>query len=357
MAEEKDQAQKTELPTQKRLDDARKKGEVARAPEVKHAAMFAGACVTVSVLLTLAAGNLAPAMRRLLGEAHGFDLSGGGALELMRALTGDLALGLAPAFAALTLAAMVGGLASGRPALAWKRVKPELSKISPLKGVKRLFGPQGLAEFIKTNLKFLIVAAAAVVAVWPSLPRLEHIAGGTAEEIAALTLSLTVRMLLAVTALVIVMALADFAWQRRSFTKRMMMTRQEVKDEQKDTEGSPETRARLQRLRQEKASRRMMAEVPGAAVVIMNPVHFAVALSYRHGETAVPACVAKGTDAVALRIRAVAEEAGVPVVENPPLARALHAGVEIGDPIPADHYQAVANVISFVLGLNDKAAR
>ncbi|MEM8826262.1 MAG: EscU/YscU/HrcU family type III secretion system export apparatus switch protein, partial [Pseudomonadota bacterium] len=251
----------------------------------------------------------------------------------------------------LTIAAILGGVASGRPTLAWSRVKPDWSKLSPLKGMKRLFGANGLVEFLKVLAKFAIVAVAAVVAVWPEAGRLEAAVGGDAGDMTRLLMALTVRMLLTITALVMLMAIADVLWQRHAFTKKMMMTRQEVKDEQKDTEGAPEIRARLAMLRRERASHRMMAAVPDAAVVIMNPTHFAVALAYEHGEAAVPVCTAKGMDAVALRIRALAEDHDVPVMENPPLARALHASVEVGEPIPADHYKAVADVISFVLKL------
>ncbi len=354
MAEEKDQSQKTELPTQKRLDDAHKKGDSARAQEMRHAAMFGGASLVAAVLLGLGASYMMPMMELLLGDAQSFDLSPGGAHRLTTGLFGSLAIILAPVFAALMVAAVLGGLMSGRPTLAWKRIKPDVSKLSPMKGLKRLFGMQGLVEFLKTAAKFVIVTIAAIVAVWPEAGRLEASLAGDAAELTGLVMGLTVRMLLTITVLVIVMAAADFAWQRHAFTKKMMMTRQEVKDEQKDTEGSPEIRARLRAMRMEKAAQRMMAAVPNAAVVIMNPTHFAVALAYEHGEASVPICSAKGTDDIALRIRALAEESGVPVIENPPLARALHASIDIGEPVPESHYQAVATVISYVLGLAKK---
>ncbi|MGB3721683.1 MAG: EscU/YscU/HrcU family type III secretion system export apparatus switch protein [Pacificimonas sp.] len=355
MSDDKHQSQKTELPTQKRLDDAHRKGDSARAQEMRHAAMFGGASLVAAILLGLGASALMPMMQLLLGDAQDFDLSPGGAHRLTTGLFGSLAVILAPIFGALVVAAILGGLLSGRPTLAWKRVKPDWSKLSPAKGLKRLFGMQGLVEFLKTAAKFVIVTIAAIVAVWPEAGRLEASLAGDAGELTGLVTGLTVRMLLTITALVIVMAAADFAWQRHAFTKKMMMTRQEVKDEQKDTEGSPEVRARLRAQRMEKASQRMMAAIPDAAVVIMNPTHFAVALAYEHGDVSIPVCSAKGTDELALRIRASAEEHGVPVVENPPLARALHAGIDIGEPIPERHYQAVATVISYVLNLAKKS--
>lgn len=355
MAEEqKDQSQKTELPTQKRLQEARKKGEVARYQEVRHAAMFGGAAISAALLVGFTAAAMGPLVERLWGAAHDIDLSPTGAEVLTRAVLIETGLALAPIMGALMGAAILGGALSGRPTLSWNRVKPKWSKLSPLAGLKRQFGPQGLAEFVKTIAKFVIVAAAGVFAVWPEAGRLEGVVGGGAEEMSGLVGALAIRMLLIITSLVIAMAILDILWQRHRFQRRMMMTRQELKDEQKDTEGSPETRARLRNIRLDRASQRMIAAVPDAAVVIMNPTHFAVALSYEHGEDAVPACCAKGTDEVALRIRAVAEEHEVPVVENPPLARTLHAAVDIGDPVPTEHYKAVAEIISYVLRLGER---
>ena len=152
-------------------------------------------------------------------------------------------------------------------------------------------------------------------------------------------------------------AAADFMFQRQSFMKRNRMSRRELKDEMKQTEGDPMIRAKLRQIRQERARRRMMNAVPDATVIITNPTHFAVALKYEQGETAAPVCVAKGVDAVALRIRALAEEHSVPIVEDPPLARALHASVDIDETIPQEHYTAVAKVIGYVLSISRKGAR
>jgi flagellar biosynthesis protein FlhB len=352
-----DQGQKTELPTQKRLDDARAKGNVARFQETKHAAMFAGAAIAMASTLGLMAADALPMLTVLLGDAQAFELSPGGAHEMASGVMGTLAKLLLPTLALLMAAAVVGGLASGRPTLAWERLKPKWSKLSPIAGLKRLLGMQGFVEFLKTIAKFAIVCGAAAWVVWPETERLEALIDGDAAMLATHSGAIIFELLVAVTAVVIALAVLDVLYSRFAFEKQMMMSRQEVREEHRQTEGSPEVRARIRELRQAKARQRMMAAVPTASVVIMNPTHFAVALKYEHGADAVPKCVAKGVDAVALRIRDVARESGVAVVENPPLARALHASVEVDEPVPFEHYAAVAEVIGYVMRLGKTVSR
>jgi flagellar biosynthetic protein FlhB len=237
------------------------------------------------------------------------------------------------------------------PTIAWERLRPKWSKLSPMAGMKRLFGMQGIVEFVKTIAKFAIVAAAGVYVVWPEANRLEILMSGDVDMMVKLIGFLVFRLLLTVTVIVMLLALVDILYQRAAYDKKMRMSRQEVKEEHRQTEGSPEIRARIRQLRMAKANQRMMAAVPTATVVLMNPTHYAVALRYEHGVDAVPKCVAKGVDAVALRIRDVAKANGVAVVENPPLARTLFATVDIDEPVPFEHYAAVAEVIGYVMRL------
>lgn len=175
-------------------------------------------------------------------------------------------------------------------------------------------------------------------------------AGAVMEDMSRLLFKVMMASLSALAAI----AGADYFWQRMRFLSRNRMSKQEIKEEYRQNEGDPTIKAKIRQLRHERARKRMMAAVPGATVVIMNPTHFAVALKYESGKTAAPVCVAKGVDALALRIRAVAEENDVPVVENAPLARALHAAIEIDDPVPAEHFKAVAQVIGYVMRLQGK---
>ncbi len=356
MADDKDQSQKTEQPTERKLEEARKRGEVARAGEMRHASMFGGALIVTALMAGSFGATLLPLFTGLLGDAEHFRVdSSGDALHFAGGLAVRLGLAMAPVLAVLLIAALAGGLASGRPTLTWEHVRPKWSKLSPGAGFKRLFGSQGLVEFLKTMAKFSIVACIGVAIVLPNALRLEAVMTSGPEGILAMIGSLAVKLLLAITALVMVLAALDALWQRFSFMRRMQMSRQDIKDELKQSEGSPEIKAKLRANRMALARRRMMAAVPEATVVIMNPTHYAVALKYEHGAMAAPTCVAKGVDAVALRIRDVARTHGVVVLENPPLARALYASVEIDDPVPAEHYAAVAEVIGYVMRLSSGA--
>jgi flagellar biosynthetic protein FlhB len=262
-----------------------------------------------------------------------------------------LAIALALPMLALIAAAIVGGVIQHRPVLAASKLKPEWSRISPLAGLKRLGSIQGLVEYAKSLVKILVVAVVLTRVLWPENARLESLVSLDPAALLGLTQHLAIKLFVATLIVMSIVAGADFAWQRFQLIKRLRMSRQELRDEMKQSDGDPMIKAKIRQLRNERARRRMMAAVPDATVIIANPTHFAVALRYDADAMAAPRCVAKGVDALALRIRAVAEDAGVPVVENPPLARALHATVEIDQDIPPEHYRAVAQVIGYVMQL------
>jgi flagellar biosynthetic protein FlhB len=215
-----------------------------------------------------------------------------------------------------------------------------------------MFGMDGLANLGKGLLKIGIVGAAVWTQVWPERNALESVLGQSPADVAGDMSHLLFKVLMAALVALAVIAAADYFLQRFQFMQRNRMSKQEIKEEYRQSEGDPAVKAKIRQLRVERSRRRMIAAVPEATVVIMNPTHFAVALKYESGKMAAPVCVAKGVDAIALRIRAVAEDHDVPVVENAPLARALHASVEVDQPIPAEHYKAVAQVIGFVMRLN-----
>jgi flagellar biosynthetic protein FlhB len=351
---DQDDSQKTEDPTQKRLDDAFDKGDVPRSQEVKHAAMLAAGLGLLMFLAAGATAQLMPALIALLGNADQFpmdalsahDLAGGLAVEMGQALA--LPLGL------LLLAALAGGLIQGQPTWTLEKLKPKLANISPIQGFKRLFGAQGWVEFLKTIAKFLFVGAIALWVVWPQTPLIETSVLTEPATLIEQMMALVLDLFIAVVIAVVLLAILDFAWQRYSHRQRLRMSRQDLKDEYKQTEGDPYIKARIRQLRAERARKRMMAAVPTADVIITNPTHFAVALKYDHGRMAAPRLVAKGVDSLALRIRSVATEHDVPIVENPPLARTLYAAVDIDEDIPPEHYKAVAEVISYVLRLRGR---
>ena len=230
-------------------------------------------------------------------------------------------------------------------------LKPKLEKLSPISGFKRIFSLKSWVEFIKGIFKISLIGAAATVLLWPEAATVIKTVEIEMVGVMVILQSLTLKLLVGVAALVLVIALLDFLYQRFEHQKQLRMSRKDLQDEYKQTEGDPHIKARLKGLRAERARRRMMADVPNATVVITNPTHFAVALLYEAGEMAAPRAVAKGADLTALKIREIAEAHNVPIVENPPLARALYAAIDLGDDVPPEHYQAVAEVIGYVMRL------
>lgn len=348
---ETDQDQKTQAPTPKKLEDARRRGEVANAGEVRHAIMLTALYVAMGSIGVATAQNLLRLATRLWGGTDDIRIDPAGGQRFAITLAGELAGAIGPLMVLLFGMALLIGVAPGKPTIAWARLKPRFSKLNPVSGLTRIFGPQGLVEFGKTLAKCLAVGGVAAIVVWPQMRGLDRLVGAAPLEIAGAGAALVLVMLKPVLFLVATLAAVDFVYQHRAFLKKMRMTLQEVKDEHKDTDGDPKVKARQRQIGRQRARQRMMAAVPTASVIVTNPTHFAVALRYEHGSMRAPVVVAKGVDSLALKIREVAGAAKVPIVQNRPLARALYASAEIDRPIPVEHYAAVAEIISFVLKL------
>jgi len=265
-----------------------------------------------------------------------------------------IAMAVAPFFAVMIAAGVSGHMLQSRPSFSLDKIAPDFSKVSPLAGFKRLFGVEGWMNLVKGLAKIAVVGVAIWTQLWPERNGLEAILSQSTAAVAGDMTRLLFKVLMASLVSLGVIAGLDYFWQRMRFMARNRMSKQDVKEEYRQNEGDPTIKAKIRQLRHERARKRMMAAVPTASVVIMNPTHYAVALRYESGKMAAPVCVAKGIDALALRIRAVAEENDVPVVENPPLARALHAAIEIDDAVPPEHFKAVAQVIGYVMRLQGK---
>jgi flagellar biosynthetic protein FlhB len=257
----------------------------------------------------------------------------------------------------MVTAALAGHVLQSRPTFSAAKLVPDFSKLSLVAGFGRLFGLEGWLNLLKGLIKIVIVGLAVWTQLWPERGMLESIMSQTPAGVVGDMSHLLFKVLIAALASLFVIAALDYLLQYNRFMARNRMSKQEVKEEYRQNEGDPAIKAKVRQIRIERAKKRMMASVPTATVVIANPTHFAVALKYESGKTEAPVCVAKGVDALALRIRSVAEENDVPVVENPPLARALHASVEVDDAIPPEHYKAVAQVIGYVMRLNGQLAR
>jgi flagellar biosynthetic protein FlhB len=349
-----DKDQKTHDPTQKRIDDARKKGDVPTSSEVKHIAVFAGMLVVLGGMGVHAFARMGGMLVRLWGRADDYRFGDDGAQQLITGIVQELATIFAPLFGTLVLCALLGGALQGPFLISWSRVTPKWSKLSPAAGMKRMFSVRALIELGKTLAKFGIVAGVAVWVLWPHAAALDTLIGADPTDVGTAAAHLIVVLVKSVAIAVAVIAGADLLYQRRSWLAKMRMTLQEVKDEHKESDGNPKVKAKIRQIGMQRARQRMMSKVPEASVVIVNPTHYAIALKYDHGRMGAPVVVAKGLDAVALRIRDLAIESGVPIVENRPLARALYPMAELDRPIPPDHYAAVAEVISYVMKLTRK---
>ncbi|QDL98507.1 flagellar biosynthesis protein FlhB [Rhodopseudomonas palustris] len=345
-----DSDEKTEEPTQKKLDDALKRGDVAKSQEVNTWFLIAGGTLVLSSFHgSIGAGILGP-LRSLIEKSWMLRVDGDGLIALTKSLMYATVAAIGVPLFLVMITAVIGNLIQHRLVFSAEGLTPKLSKLSPLQGAKRVFGKQALANFLKGLFKVVALGIVMVAVLYPEHDRLDALLTMDVAALLGVTVTLTLKLLGAVVAMLAFVAVADYFFQYRQWHEKQKMSLQEIKDEYKQSEGDPHIKGRLRQLRYQRMKKRMMAEVPGASVVITNPTHFSVALKYERGMPA-PICVAKGVDAVAFKIREVAKENNVPIVENVPLARALYATVEIDEEIPVEHYQAVAEVIGYVMNL------
>ena len=348
MAEENED--KTEDPTQKRLDDAHEKGDVAKSQEVNTWFVISGATLVLSTFSGSVGGGILMPLRNLIANSWMIRTDGAGLLALAKSLEYALIAALGVPLLMLALAAIAGNMIQHRLVWSAESMKPKFSKVSPGAGFKRVFGKQAAANFAKGLFKVIALGAVMSAILWPERHRLEAMVRFDPAAILGVTTSLTLKLMGAVVAMLAVVAIADYFFQYRQWFERQKMSLKEMKDEFKNSEGDPHIKGKIRQLRQQRMKKRMMAAVPNASVIITNPTHYSIALSYERSMPA-PICVAKGVDAIALKIREVAGKHDIPIVENVPLARALYATVEIDQEIPVEHYHAVAEIIGYVMGL------
>jgi flagellar biosynthetic protein FlhB len=345
-----DDQERSEDPTPKRLEDAIKRGDVATSHEVNTWFLLAGGTLALFAFGGTAADHLARTFAQLFSASHAMGLDGRAIIRLGGNLLFDVGVAIGPLMLLLIAAALAGNLLQHRWLWTGESLRPQLSRISPAAGAKRLFSKHALVQFAKGLAKIGVVSAVMVAVMMPEVGTITRLISGDYAAILPIAFTLTLRLMLGVVAVMAVIAALDWLWARHTWYERQRMSLREIREEYKETEGDPTIKAKLRQIRQSRMRKRMMAEVPKATVVITNPTHFAVALKYEKGMNA-PLCLAKGMDSVALRIRQIAEEHRIPVVENPPLARTLHKVVEIDEEIPPEHYKAVAEVIGYVMRL------
>ncbi len=346
---------KTEDPTQKRLDDAHAKGDVVKSQEVNTWFIIAGATLILSTFSGSIGGGILTPLRNLIANAGQLHADGAALLALGNTLGYAVLGAIGVPLLMLAIAAIAGNMIQHRLVWSSESLTPKFSKVSPGAGLKRIFGKQAVANFAKGVFKLAALGAVMMAVLWPERHRLELFLMFDPSAILGVTTNLTLQLMGAVVAMLAAVAIADYFFQYRQWYQRQKMSLQEIKDEFKQSEGDPHIKAKIRQLRQQRMKKRMMAAVPNASVVITNPTHFSVALSYERGMSA-PICVAKGADNVALKIREIAKKHDIPIVENVPLARALYATVDIDEEIPVEHYQAVAEIIGYVMGLKNGLA-
>lgn len=345
-----DDTERTEDPTQKRLDDALEKGDVAKSQEVNTWFVLAGAALVLSSFSSSIGSGMVGTLRNLLANSWAIRTDGQSLIALVGRIELVVLGALGVPLLILVLAAIAGNIVQHRLVFSAEALKPKLSKLSPMAGAKRIFGKQAWVNFAKGIFKVIALGAVMTAVLWPERFRLDAVMRTDPESIFSVSKTLAVQLMGAVVAMLAAVAAVDFFFQYRQWFEKQKMTLQEIKEEFKQSEGDPHVKGRLRQIRHARMKKRMMAAVPTASVVITNPTHYAVALKYDRDMQA-PVCVAKGADLVALKIREIATDNDVPIVESPPLARALFASVEIDDEIPVEHYQAVAEVIGYVMKL------
>jgi flagellar biosynthesis protein FlhB len=344
-------SERTERPTQKRLDEARKKGQVPRSTELNTAMVVLIAGAGLHFLGRGLGAGLFDLMRASLSLSREMALDDSSAVSLFAASAAHALLACAPVLGLTLVAALLAPLAIGGWNLSFGVLAPDFTRLSPMAGFGRMFSVRGVVELAKAFAKFALVALVAILFLWMKTGELLGLGAEPAAAAIGHAVSLSGQALLALAGALGLIAAVDVPWQLFSHMKQLRMTRQEIRDEMKESEGNPEIKGRVRSVQQALAKRRMMQEVKKADVVVTNPTHFAVALRYDEKRMRAPIVVAKGADVIAARIREVAAEHNVPIFEAPPLARALFRSVDLNGEVPARLYVAVAQVLTYVYQL------
>lgn len=349
-----DQDQKSEEPTQRRLEEAEKKGQIAFSREVNNFFVMLAFAIIIMWMTPGIMLSLKESLAIFITAPDDINVSTVDVRNGFIQVSLIMAKALAGPMVVIMSLALGASIMQSKFIISAERIKPKLEKISIMKGFGRLFSVRSVVEFLKSLVKITIVGGAAIIAVWHDLPILEILPSYDVASYLAFIGGLSGHILVGVCCVLFLIAILDYAYQHHEYMKSLRMSKQEIKEEHKQQEGDPHIKGRLRQIRMERARKRMMAAVPKADVVITNPTHYAIALQYDTKVMRAPLVLAKGIDQIALRIREVAEEHNIPVVENPPLARALYAGAELDQEIPYEHYKAVAEVIGYVYRLKGK---
>lgn len=356
MAEE-DKDSKTEEPTEKKIGDAIEKGNTPVSREAPVFATFVAALLIGSFVVMGASRQLVAQLTHLLDISGGVDLGNSAdALLLTHTVSIEVMRFLAPIVALLAAAGLASAFLQNTPSIVFHRIKPDFSKLSPAKGWSRIFGTQGLVEFLKAVFKFATVSAIVYGQFRANEAELINAMFTDPSALPEAILQISMKLIAGVCIVTILLVTVDILWSRAHWRKNLRMSKQEIKDEHKQMEGDPIVKARQRSLARDRARNRMIAAVPQATLVVANPTHFAVALRYDGEQNPAPVVVAKGQDLIALKIREIAEANNIPVIEDRQLARSLYAATEVERMIPPEFYRAVAEIICYVYSRQTKTA-
>lgn len=357
--EGEDEGEKQYEASQKKLDDARKKGEVAKSTDLTTAAVYGGILLVALSFGSTSMVGLGNILSEILGNADNFagKLFAGSPTPFLSGLLFQVLINVAPWLGVPAVFAILSVVVQQGLVFAPTKLTPKLSKISPMSGMKNKFGRQGLFEFFKSLTKLLIYCVILGVFLNSKMNRIIGSMTLSPGMIAVELGQLVVSLMLIVLAVAAILGVIDLMWQRAEHQRKHRMSRKELTDETKQSEGDPMLKQQRRQKGIEIAMNKMLAEVPGADVIIVNPTHYAVALKWNKLSGMAPICVAKGVDEIAAKIRELAMENAIPIHADPPTARALHAGVDIGHEIQQEHYQAVAAAIRFAERIRAKVVR
>lgn len=344
-----DKESKTEAPSEKKVHDAIEEGNI---PFSREATIFASILGLLVVLVFSARERTRVFVERLallIEQPRSFSLDNAqDASRLIHAVALEMGAALLPALLVFLIAGLASSAFQNMPRVVGSRIQPKWSRVSPAAGWKRIFGVQGFIEFAKSVFKFLTIGAMSALVLHADRQRIVDAMFVDPAGLPELLLTLSIRLVSAVSVATILLVAGDLVWSRVRWRRGLMMSRQDIKDEFKQSEGDPLVKGRLRSLAQDRARRRMLSAVPRATMVLANPTHYAIALRYDRSENDAPIVLAKGQDLIALRIREIAEKHGITVIEDKPLAQAMYRSVEIDQAIPPDFYRAVANLLVFV---------
>ena len=347
--------ERSEAATPKRLKDAREKGQVARSKELTTALLLMVASLSIYGFSRTVGGDIANVAMKAFSPERKYFFQDTLMLSALAELFGSVGLAVLPVFVMMFAVGLLSSVLIGGLSMSAKAMAPKANRMSPMKGFKRMFGMHALMELVKALAKVSVVLFVGLMVIVQVFPDLVSLGGGEASQGIGQAMDLVSRSFFLISLSLILIAFIDVPYQIWNHAKQLKMTKQEVKDEYKDTEGKPEVKGKVRQMQREISQRRMMEAIPDADVVVTNPEHYAVALKYDPIRSSAPIVVAKGVDIIAMQIRKVANANEVPLLAAPPLARAIYHTTEIDSEVPHGLYHAVAQVLAYIFQLNSFA--